>query len=215
MVATARTLSGISLRAAFDQHADPAARLELERAQLHRDKIGDRVFIWSPSRNSIRPDDPEKHRRFQLAGGEARTAEALAVRSFERWLARGDRLVFFQAPEQGWIPPSDWKNRTAMIRGLADGHILWRGEDRYGAQVTTRRMPFPDGKPTDVDLRQWYDRRVETWPAGIRVPNEDEDLAEAKLRWPGIKRSDIRTMRPTCVPEDWRKRGTRPGSKAG
>jgi len=53
-------------------------------------------------------------------------------------------------------------------------------------------------------LVDWYKKRIETWPAGVRPPSFQDDWSAAKAELnPQITRDAMRDLRKQYAPPDW------------
>ena len=62
---------------------------------------------------------------------------------------------------------------------------------------------------TDRKVRRWMRYRVEHWPSDKPAPTQECDLAEAQKAFPGLSRDELRLVRESEAPPEWRRQGPR------
>src|SRR5262249_53692873 len=78
---------------------------------------------------------------------------------------------------------------------------------------------FKVKKPTrakavsEAELTRWYRDRIDTWSEGKDPPSREDDIADARERFPGITSQRVRQARTDLAPKPWQAKGRRKSKK--
>jgi hypothetical protein len=127
-----------------------------------------------------------------------------------------------------------WQDRISIeyINDPIDRHFAERSASGYGVALITesrfdRWMNGSSSSPTEVTgtqstqlhrqppskraVQNWYEARVQNWPEDLEHPSMEDDLKEAKDKFPQnhVTRESIRALRREFAPPTWTSSGRR------
>jgi hypothetical protein len=71
------------------------------------------------------------------------------------------------------------------------------------------KRPSPQGRFSQLEVDNWYRRRVDGWPKDISSPTEEDDFKAARTEFPQVTRGAVRSARKRLAPAKWTARGRR------
>jgi hypothetical protein len=120
-----------------------------------------------------------------------------------------DMSRWHDADSLTWLLNACLGRRAVVIKEADFVAWLHSGSEATGAPVCA---PSPSIRPkaTVPALTKWFEDRVAAWPDTVPAPSERVDVAAAFDHFaPGLSRDDVRSVRVTATPRQWRTQGPR------